>query len=423
MRRKSRVPFFIRVFYGDCLLTTNGGRKKIQPASKRSERVIRTSNKIQWCTSIRMQVNDLLVMIKGRQHDLVASAKQAFELNRSRDHRPGGSVLVEELTMSRAVRQFDKMLDAEDLVVEGHALIRVRRKTLDSNDLVETEVSLPTTTVKLPFIAIPQPHGTNPKPIVLLAEICVHNKSRMSVDDGLKVKLHEFVDADVSEGDCQWLVDILSKHPTTPEFETRLRRVQMALTICISVFDFYESSCLPVNMSIADIYSYKHKLLSQEESELLYQHQIYVKASDCQELEPDPTPFDHMHEPPLDFRTSTTYNRVTHARDTLLHRLGIILFEIGRGIQYDQILTNAPSFSSAEKDRLNRHADLVNWSINRIHICDQYKDLVRQCLGGTLDLGVAEAAKSNSAQSVIRRLESMELALTEIMDLSDQRAS
>jgi hypothetical protein len=232
--------------------------------------------------------------------------------------------------------------------------------------------------------------------VVLCAEVSVDTDQTGASNDGLKVVISTSRNAEILNGDRQSLVNIISSDPDVESYKALRRRVQLALTICISVFDLYESDCLPVNLSVANIYSYQHELLHwPERSKIMFQKQMYVQARNGFAEDLMSTPFDHLHK------------GTSHPEDLLLHRIGIILFEIGYGSEYQELL---PSLGSDQA-----HVDEIDDVINDMVICNQYNQLVRRCLSGTLGVNVVETARSSYARNVIKELETIE-ALLEDMD-------
>lgn len=375
-------------------------KRSRSPASFPTQPQKRTgwTRKIKWCTSVRNEVADLLARISALEQLINNIVCNAFNLYRSRGKGQTSRVPVDRLTVSSALRRSLSALkkDPRNLHVEGHALIRERQKLQDTTYSNYDVGAPPHARIRLPFVAVYYGCFGPVSRVVLCAEVSVNTDQTRASNDGLKVVISTLRKADILNGDRQSLVNIISSDPDVESYKALRRRVQLALTICISVFDLYESDCLPVNLSVANIYSYQHELLHwPERSKIMFQKQTYVQARNGFDEDLMSTPFDHLHK------------GTSHPEDLLLHRIGIILFEIGYGSGYQELL---PSLGSGQA-----HVDEIDDIINDMVICNQYNQLVRKCLSGTLGVNVVETARSSYARNVIKELKTIE-ALLEDMD-------
>ncbi|THZ26860.1 hypothetical protein D6C89_03526 [Aureobasidium pullulans] len=375
-------------------------KRSRSPASFPTQPQKRTgwTRKIKWCTSVRNEVADLLARISALEQLINKIVCNAFNLYRSRGKGQTSRVPVDRLTVSSALRRSLSALkkDPRNLHVEGHALIRERQKLQDATYSYYDVGAPPHARIRLPFVAVYYGCFGPVSRVVLCAEVSVDTDQTGASKDGLKVVISTLRNAEILNGDRQSLVNIISSDPDVESYKALRRRVQLALTICISVFDLYESDCLPVNLSVANIYSYQHELLHwPERSKIMFQKQMYVQARNGFDEDLMSTPFDHLHK------------GTSHPEDLLLHRIGIILFEIGYGSEYQELL---PSLGSGQA-----HVDEIDDIINDMVICNQYNQLVRRCLSGTLGVNVVETARSSYARNVIKELETIE-ALLEDMD-------
>ncbi|TIA58968.1 hypothetical protein D6C76_10541 [Aureobasidium pullulans] len=293
-------------------------KRSRSPASFPTQPQKRTgwTRKIKWCTSVRNEVDDLLARICALEQLINSIVCNAFNLYRSRGKGQTSRVPVDRLTVSSALRRSLSALkkDPRNLHVEGHALIRERQKLQDATYSYYDVGAPPHARIRLPFVAVYYGCFGPVSRVVLCAEVSVDTDQTGASNDGLKVVISTLRKADILNGDRQSLVNIMSSDPDVESYKALRRRVQLALTICISVFDLYESDCLPVNLSVANIYSYQHELLHwPERSKIMFQKQMYVQARNGFDEDLMSTPFDHLHK------------GTSHPKDLLLHRIGIIL--------------------------------------------------------------------------------------------------
>lgn len=414
LQRGQRVPFLIRWFYPGFEYRSEGSRYEIVNTSVFliSESGIpqgcsRHRKSTLWCTAIREEIDDLLFKVARRQEDLQNISTQAFGewiTKPTRIHTP--LLLKEILAVKRAVDVLSGSLKSSfsRRTLTGIGLVRDRKALQNCSNIIDGLVPLSHTSVLVPITTRVQ-NGCRESYQALLAEI----------DLDFKLEFHPISDRQISSavyGNHRVsLEEIMSKSPIDTTFESVLRRVQMALTICMSVFDLYHSGTVSPDLSIAHIYSYNHILFSRDEqSQLLYQEQTYVAARSRHSPTPELTPFDHM-------RKFIRSDLEALTDDNLFHRLGIVLFEIGRGKQYRHV-QNLPG---APRTALGYQPDsaaiqMIDESIDSIRLGKQYSMIVRQCLSGGLGANVLEASGTSSAKKVIGGLRNYEKQLEASVD-------
>jgi hypothetical protein len=144
------------------------------------------------------------------------------------------------------------------------------------------------------------------------------------------------------------------------------KRSQLACIIAISVLHLYETGWISEQLETNDFHFF-----GSADSQYHEQNRIapYVSAL-ASKSNPGATPFDCL-------KRNQVPSNLLGTRDerlaTLFHRLGIILFELGRGVQHSDIFTDA---SSNESDVLDE--------IEKIPFGRSYRDLVKACLTGSL---------------------------------------
>ncbi|KEQ88183.1 hypothetical protein M438DRAFT_351483 [Aureobasidium pullulans EXF-150] len=375
--------------------------------SDRSDARIGWLRKIKWCTSISQEVDDFLAKIDSAQRLIQRIASRAFDSYRRNRSHPGPRVSMVTLTVSKAFRQFRREIRSDQrLSIIGHALVRDREGLEKIRDDRRSSSEAP---IKLVFLALPEDFVRQDRPTVMLANVYLDINTRNTGDEEVYIRISSLGRYQTEPAEKQSLVETITKDHNIDAHESLLKKVQMARTICTNVFDLYESGCLPVNLSIADIYTYQHALLlSSERSKVGYRDQMYVRASHSGLGSPSPTPFDHMHE------------RYPFARDILLHRLGIVLFEIGHESEYQDVLPLPESPVGSPEDQLRKHVDTINRSIQEIGVDPRYRALVRSCLSGSLGQDVVDAAESSFAREVIAKLETIEVGIAKAIERRNQ---
>lgn len=408
-QRGQRVPFLIRWFYPGFEFRAEGSRYEIVntsvflvSGSGIPQGCSISRRRALWCTAIREEVDDLLFKVARGQEDLESLSTQAFDewiTKTTRIHAP--LLLKETLTVKRAVDILSDSLRSSSSrrTLTGIGLVRDRKALQNCSNIINRPTPLAHTSVVVPITAEVQ-NGCRISHQALLAEI----------DLDFNLKFNPISDIHIADAvygnDRVSLEESMSKSPIDTTFESVLRRVQMALTICISVFDLYHSGTLSPDLSIAHIYSYNHVLFSRDEqSQLLYQEQTYVAASSRHSPTPELTPFDHM-------RKIVRSDLKALTDDNLFHRLGIVLFEIGHGKRYRYVR----SLPDVPRTALGYQPDsaaiqMIDESIESIRLGKQYSMIVRQCLSGGLGTNVLEASGTSSAKKVIGGLRNYEKQL------------
>lgn len=144
------------------------------------------------------------------------------------------------------------------------------------------------------------------------------------------------------------------------------KRLQLACVIAISVLHLYETGWISEHFETNDFHFFGSPNIQYDE---LRGIAPYVSASSSQ-ADFSASPFDCLKKNQLP-------QSLLGARDVrlagLFHRLGIVFFELGRGVQYREIFKEA---SPSESD--------VLLEIEKIPFGRPYRDLVSVCLTGSL---------------------------------------
>ena len=193
----------------------------------------------------------------------------------------------------------------------------------------------------------------------------------------------------------------------------RWERIQLACIIAISVLHLYETGLLSEQLETSDFYFFGTADIHYKESS---QISPYVLPSSPKS--PVQTPFDCL-------KSDCNGQSFLGARDerlaTLFHRLGIVLFEIGRGIEFKSIEstmefdTDAGSSMAPEDLELMKRSKVLK-EIEKIPFGRSYTDLVKFCLTGKLYATSAMNIDSKFNEAVVERsvLNSVSPAITSL---------
>jgi hypothetical protein len=156
------------------------------------------------------------------------------------------------------------------------------------------------------------------------------------------------------------------------------KRLQLACTIAISVLHLYETGWISSQLTAGDFHFFGPADRQYDE---LTRMSPYVSPSNGKAQQTTKTPFDCLRRVQLSQALVGTQDE---RLATLFYRLGIVLFEIGRGGPYGEFLS--PSKEPRDGNLQNTSDDmlLVLEEIDKIPFGRPYRDLVKLCLTGSL---------------------------------------
>ncbi|GAB7343697.1 hypothetical protein MBLNU457_1680t1 [Dothideomycetes sp. NU457] len=205
------------------------------------------------------------------------------------------------------------------------------------------------------------------------------------------------------------LMDILYRLPersprgSSSNFYSRLA---MASTICSGLIELYRSGLFPLDFnsgSLMTLYpSSPHATPIQRcdtGAETLF---VDVATQNKDISNPSRSIFDLVYwlcnQPVM-----TAGSRLSFT----LHRLGIVLFEIGRGKSTDDVFgkwAHGNGYLVQEFKPHDHMVDKIHAEINRIQFGEPYRDVVRYCLTGTLYETIKEDVSAGFHELVMERL-------------------
>ncbi|KAH7065861.1 hypothetical protein BKA63DRAFT_572007 [Paraphoma chrysanthemicola] len=213
---------------------------------------------------------------------------------------------------------------------------------------------------------------------------------------------------------CTFL-ELLSAESAVDPFIARWKRIQLAFIIALSVLHLYETGWLSEQLEMADFQFFGTANSQYVESSPIspYVSPIGPKAAlqtpfDCLKMAGDPQTF-------------------LGARDTrlatLFYSLGIVLFELGRGIDHKSInsLTTLDLDVSADPSTLSpEDVDTIRKSrvlkeIEKIPFGRAYADLVKYCLTGRLYATSKINVDGTFNDAVVEKLRKLEMHFSAII--------
>ncbi|KAF2802211.1 uncharacterized protein BDZ99DRAFT_468995 [Mytilinidion resinicola] len=175
------------------------------------------------------------------------------------------------------------------------------------------------------------------------------------------------------------------------------KRLQLACIIAISVLHLYETGWISEQFAANDFHFFGAANSQYAEPNGI---SPYVSAL-APQTDLTATPFDCLKKNQLP-------QSLLRARDvrlaTLFHRLGIVLFELGRGAQYREIFT----------DELPTEGEVLD-EIEKIPFGRPYRDLVKVCLTGSLYATSVVNIDSHFNRVVIEQLTRLEQHFSAIL--------
>ncbi|KAF2494482.1 hypothetical protein BU16DRAFT_589361 [Lophium mytilinum] len=191
--------------------------------------------------------------------------------------------------------------------------------------------------------------------------------------------------------------ELLKAQVGVPPLVACWKRLQLACIIAISVLHLYETGWISEQFETNDFYFFGSANSQYDERNGI---SPYVSALASQ-TDLAATPFDCLKKNQLP-------QSLLGARDvrlaTLFHRLGIVLFELGRGLQYREIFT----------DQLPTEGEVLV-EIENIPFGRPYRDLVKVCLTGSLYATSVVNIDSHFNRVVIEQLTRLEQHFSAIL--------
>lgn len=193
------------------------------------------------------------------------------------------------------------------------------------------------------------------------------NHHRMIVINGITRSSKSSPDAAQAISKCSF-ADLLKAQTGVDQFIAGWKRLQLACIIAISVLHLYETGWISEQLETNDFHffgsaeSQYHEInnIAPYVSSITSRTDLSIKFS----------PFDCLKKNQLpDSLLGTRDVRLA----TLFHRLGIVLFELGRGLQYTDVFDEGMPTKSE-----------VLSQIEEIPFGRPYRDLVKTCLTGSL---------------------------------------
>ncbi|KAF8245646.1 hypothetical protein K440DRAFT_662695 [Wilcoxina mikolae CBS 423.85] len=199
----------------------------------------------------------------------------------------------------------------------------------------------------------------------------------------------------------------LSAHSSFDPLLSISKRLQLACTICISVLHLYETGWISDKLKSEDIHFYDPLPAIFDEQTAISPFISRTEQEVLGTLVDEMSPFDCL-------RRSMPPGTLLASHDerlaTLFHRVGIILFELGRGEGYEDILLRKGKGKGKEvvTYSLNQDKVVVLEEIEKIPFGKQYRDLVKLCLTGCVYHNSQIGMDSQFHQSVIQTLLQLE---------------
>ncbi|KAK4996891.1 hypothetical protein LTR66_003595 [Elasticomyces elasticus] len=202
------------------------------------------------------------------------------------------------------------------------------------------------------------------------------------------------------------LPDIVRAQPAH-SLLTFQRRLKVACTVAMSVLHLHSSRWVPAALSSSDVCSYDPSGLAEDG---LDDTRLFISKPQDHNARPAATPFDCLCQ-------QTSQELITdRARVALMfHRLGIVLFELGRGKQYNEIFERPRHGRGRGHGMGGPDAERVHREINKICFGRPYRDLVRICLSGSLYADTVDEVTREFNTLVVERLRSLERHMSAII--------
>ncbi|CAI6338534.1 unnamed protein product [Periconia digitata] len=190
----------------------------------------------------------------------------------------------------------------------------------------------------------------------------------------------------------------------------RWKRIQLACIIAVSVLHLYETGWLSENLEMADF------LFFGTANSHYHLHSCmapYISPK-------DPKP--HMQTPFECLKGAGDPQTYLGARDqrlaTLFHRLGIVLFELGRGMDYRTIaaMSNEEYAGLKPEDIEMLRKSKVIQEIEKIPFGRSYADLVKFCLTGRLYATSLIDFDRRFNEAVVEKLGRLEMHFSAILE-------
>jgi hypothetical protein len=155
------------------------------------------------------------------------------------------------------------------------------------------------------------------------------------------------------------------------------KRLQLACIIAISVLHLYETGWISEQLATSDFHFFGPADCQYDD---LARISPYVSPSNREDRTAN-TPFDCIRRAQL---SQTLLGTRDERLATLFYRLGIVLFEIGRGGPYSEFLSAIKVPKAGNLQHTSDDISIVLAEIDKIPFGRPYRDLVKLCLTGSL---------------------------------------
>lgn len=181
--------------------------------------------------------------------------------------------------------------------------------------------------------------------------------------------------------------DLLQAEATVDPLVALWKRLQLACIIAISVLHLYETGWISEHLETNDFHFFG---AADSQYHELARIAPYVSAITRPKIEPvSKTPFDILQRNPI---VPSLLGSSDERLAILFHRLGIVLFEVGRGVQHRELFDG---WEGSETE--------VTAEIDKIPFGRPYRDLVKTCLTGSLYATSAVHIDTQFNRAVVER--------------------
>ncbi|CAD6593933.1 MAG: hypothetical protein ASARMPRED_008230 [Alectoria sarmentosa] len=184
------------------------------------------------------------------------------------------------------------------------------------------------------------------------------------------------------------------------------RRLQLACTIAVSVLHLYQTGWMPEHLESSAFYFFGPPQNQLHETSAA---SPFISPSEEDVSPKEKTPFDCLRRPAsLHYLFSAREEQVA----ALLHQLGIVLFELGRGGQYRTIFSSRDKLTPSPCQSLSQVSVSVEsqWQkstvleeIEKIEFGRSYRELVTLCLTGSLYCNIAVDVESHFNGAIVQK--------------------
>ena len=200
--------------------------------------------------------------------------------------------------------------------------------------------------------------------------------------------------------------DVLEAQPKNNTYVAGWKRLQLACTIATSVLHLRATGWMPRHLE-SDAFHFfgppQHQLDEKSGTSL------FISPSTQSVIQKLETPFDCLRRTTF---TQTLFSQPEEEASTLIHQLGILLFELGRGGRYSTFFSNefpttVPSIDSLSNVQISSkllwEKSLVLAEIEKIEFGRSYRELVTSCLSGSLYYDVATDVETHLDRKIVQK--------------------